>query len=229
MAIDIGFLVFPGVTQLDFTGPLQVLSRIPHARIHVVWKSLERVPSDTVLTVNPTVTFAHCPQLNVICIPGGGGTDIVMNDLEVLRWVSNQSGNASYVTSVCTGALVLGAAGLLDGYEATTHWSAMNYLELFGAIPVNRRVCIDRDRITGGGVTAGIDFGLSLAGLLAGPDTAEMIQLSLEYDPEPPFQSGSPASARPEILKNLKQRTAGLVEKRKSAVAEAATRWRSLT
>src|SRR6476660_3677622 len=156
--LQIGLLLFPKVTQLDFTGPLQVFSSVPGAKVHLIWKRIEPVPSDSVLTLTPTIGFAACPQLDVICVPGGAGTDDMVNDQEMLDFLRRQAEGAKYITSVCTGSLVLGAAGLLSGYRATTHWSAMDCLAPFGATPTNARVCGDRNRVTGGGVTAGIDF-----------------------------------------------------------------------
>src|SRR3954447_24902498 len=155
--LQIGLLVFPKVTQLDLTGPLQVFSSVPGAKVHLVWKRIEPVPSDSVMTLTPTVTFADCPQLDVICVPGGVGTDDMVNDEEMLAFLRRQAEGARYVTSVCTGSLVLGAAGLLTGYRAATHWTAMDFLPAFGVIPTKARVCVDRNRVTGGGVTAGID------------------------------------------------------------------------
>jgi cyclohexyl-isocyanide hydratase len=193
--VQIGFVIFPRVTQLDFTGPLQVLSRVPGAQTHLVAKTTAPVASDTVLSITPTVTFNDCPQLDVICVPGGMGTDFLLNDEETLEFLRRQAKAARFVTSVCTGSLVLAAAGLLDGYRATTHWSAMGYLGRLGAIPEQTRVCTDRNRMTGGGVTAGIDFGLTLAEKLSDRTTAEMIQLTLEYNPAPPFNAGSPDTA----------------------------------
>ena len=160
--LQIGLVLFPKVTQLDFTGPLQVFSSIPCARLHLIWKRIEPVASDSVLTLTPTTSFADCPQLDVICVPGGIGTDDMINDEEMLDFLRRQADGSKYVTSVCTGSLVLGAAGLLRGFRATTHWTAMDYLAAFGAIPTRTRVCVDRNRITGGGVTAGIDFALTL-------------------------------------------------------------------
>jgi cyclohexyl-isocyanide hydratase len=223
--INIGFLIFPRVTQLDFTGPLQVLSRVPGAKTHLIAKSMQPVASDTVLTIAPTTTFADCPQLDVICVPGGLGTDALLNDEETLAFLRKQAKAARYVTSVCTGSVVLAAAGLLDGYRATTHWSAMGYLGQLGAIPEKTRVCTDRNRITGGGVTAGIDFGLTLAEKLSDRTTAEMIQLTLEYNPAPPFNAGSPETASPEVLERLRQRFAATGgSDREAQVARAARR-----
>jgi cyclohexyl-isocyanide hydratase len=221
---EIGLLLFPKLTQLDLTGPLQVFSSVAGARVHLIWKRLEPVPSDSVLTLMPTITFADCPQLDVICVPGGSGTDNLVNDDETLNFLRAQAADAKYVTSVCTGALVLGAAGLLRGYRAATHWSAMDYLSLFGATPSRTRVCVDRDRITGGGVTAGIDFALTLVSILTNRQTAEAIQLRLEYNPAPPFSAGSPDTAPPEIVALLKKRIAGSKQTREEAVNRAAAR-----
>ena len=156
--LQIGLLVFPKLTQLDLTGPLQVFSSVPGAQVHLIWKRIEPVPSDSVLVLTPTTTFADCPQLDVICVPGGVGADDMIDDAEMLDFLRKQAKSAQYITSVCTGSLVLGAAGLLRGYRAATHWTAMDFLSAFGATPTKTRVCIDRNRITGGGVTAGIDF-----------------------------------------------------------------------
>jgi cyclohexyl-isocyanide hydratase len=222
--IQIGLLIFPKLTQLDLTGPLQVLSRVPGAKIHLLWKRIEPVPSDTVLALLPTTTYAECPQLDVICVPGGAGADDMVNDIETLDFLRAQAGGARYVTSVCTGSLVLGAAGLLDGYRATTHWSAMQHLAAFGATPVRTRVCIDRNRVTGGGVTAGIDFALTLTAELADRATAEMIQLALEYNPAPPFNAGSPDTAPAEVLARLDSALGPSKERRRAAIAKAAAR-----
>ena len=222
--LQIGLLLFPRVTQLDFTGPLQVFSSVPGAKVHLIWKRIEPVASDSVLTLTPTITFADCPQLDVICVPGGVGTDDMVNDEEMLDFLRRQAKGAKYVTSVCTGSLVLGAAGLLQGYRATTHWSAMELLAAFGASPAKTRVCVDRNRVTGGGVTAGIDFALTLVSLLVDRQTAEAIQLRLEYNPAPPFNSGSPDTAPPGILALMKAKIAPFQQRRGEAIDRAAAR-----
>jgi cyclohexyl-isocyanide hydratase len=176
------------------------------------------------LTLTPTTTFADCPQLDVLCVPGGAGTDDMVNDEEMLEFLRRQAGGARYVTSVCTGSLVLGAAGLLKGYRATTHWTAMDLLAPFGATPEKTRVCVDRNRITGGGVTAGIDFALTLVSIMVDRPTAELIQLGLEYNPAPPFNSGSPDTAPPEILALMKERIAPRRGRRVEANSRAAAR-----
>ena len=222
--LQIGLVIFPKVTQLDLTGPVQVFSSVPGATVHLIWKRIEPVPSDSVLTLTPTITFADCPQLDVICVPGGFGTDDMVNDEEVLGFLRRQAVGARYVTSVCTGSLVLGAAGLLGGYRATTHWSAMDHLAPYGAIPAKTRVCVDRNRVTGGGVTAGIDFALTLVSIMVDRQTAEAIQLRLEYNPAPPFNAGSPDTAPPEILALMKEKIAPAQARRTEANRRAAAR-----
>ena len=222
--LQIGLVIFPKVTQLDFTGPLQVFSSVASAKVHLIWKRIEPVLSDSVLALTPTITFADCPQLDVICVPGGAGTDDMVNDEEMLDFLRRQATGARYITSVCTGSLVLGAAGLLKGYRATTHWSAMDHLAPFGATPTKTRVCVDRNRITGGGVTAGIDFALTLVSIMVDRPTAEAIQLRLEYNPAPPFSSGSPDTAPPEILARIRERIAPFAQRRDEAVRRAAAR-----
>jgi cyclohexyl-isocyanide hydratase len=222
--LQIGLVLFPRVTQLDFTGPLQVFSSVPGAQLHLIWKRIEPVASDSVMALTPTMTFADCPQLDVICVPGGLGTDDMVNDEEVLAFLRRQAEGARFVTSVCTGSLVLGAAGLLKGYRAATHWTAMDFLSAFGATPTKTRVCVDRNRVTGGGVTAGIDFALTLVSLLVDRRTAEAIQLRLEYNPAPPFNSGSPDTAPPEILALMKERIAPAQARRAKMIGRAAAR-----
>ena len=222
--LQIGLVIFPKVTQLDLTGPVQVFSSVPGAKLHLIWKRIEPVTSDSVLTLTPTTTFADCPQLDVICVPGGVGTDDMINDTDMLDFLRRQAVGAKYVTSVCTGSLVLGAAGLLRGYRAATHWTAMDFLDAFGATPTRTRVCIDRNRVTGGGVTAGIDFALTLVSILVDRKTAEAIQLRLEYNPAPPFNSGSPDTAPPDILALMKEKIAPAQARRAEAIHRAAAR-----
>jgi cyclohexyl-isocyanide hydratase len=222
--LQIGLVIFPKVTQLDFTGPVQVFSSVPGAQLHLIWKRIEPVASDSVLTLTPTTTFADCPQLDVICVPGGAGTDDMVNDEEMLEFLRRQAEHAKYITSVCTGSLVLGAAGLLKGYRATTHWTAMDLLAPFGATPARTRVCVDRNRVTGGGVTAGIDFALTLVSIMVDRPTAELIQLRLEYNPVPPFNAGSPDTAPAEIIALMKEKIAPFRERRIEANGRAAAR-----
>ena len=222
--LQIGLLVFPKVTQLDLTGPGQVFSSVPGAKLHLIWKRIEPVASDSVLVLTPTTTFADCPQLDVICVPGGVGSDDLLNDEEVLSFLRKQAVGAKFITSVCTGSLVLGAAGLLKGYRAATHWTAMDNLSAFGAVPTKTRVCVDRNRVTGGGVTAGIDFALTLVSKLVDDTTAQAIQLRLEYNPAPPFNSGSPDTAPSEVVALIQERFAPYKARRAEAVARAAAR-----
>jgi len=204
--MQIGMLLFPGLTQLDLTGPYEVVHRIPDATVHLVWKDTAPVRADSGLAIVPTTTLAACPQLDVLMVPGGFGQVALMDDTEVLAWLQRQAVGARYVTAVCTGALLLGGAGLLDGYRATTHWAFIELLADYGAIPTRERVVEDRGRITGGGVTAGIDFGLVLAARLAGEHVAKAIQLGIEYDPAPPFRSGHPSVAEPEVVAAVRAR-----------------------
>jgi len=191
----IGFVIFPDLTQLDFTGPLQVLARLPQAVIHIVAKSDAPVPSDCGLSLVPTRTFANCPPLDLLCVPGGKGVIGAISDRDTVEFVRQQAATAKYVTSVCTGAFVLGVAGLLTGRRATTHWAYTNLLPLVGATHEPGRVVRDGHVITAGGVTAGIDFALSVVAEIAGETTARAIQLGIEYDPLPPFDSGHPDRA----------------------------------
>jgi cyclohexyl-isocyanide hydratase len=222
--IEIGLVLFPRLTQLDLTGPFEVFARIPGARVHLVWKAIEPVVSDIGLRILPTATFDDCPDLHVICVPGGPGVNALLEDAEVLEFLRRQGAQARYVTSVCSGALVLGAAGLLEGYRAATHWASMEFLPHFGATPVKTRVCVDRNRITGGGVTAGIDFGLHMAGELADPGTAQRIQLYLEYVPEPPHRAGHPDTAPPEVVAAFHAVAGPMIGERRAAVARAAAK-----
>jgi cyclohexyl-isocyanide hydratase len=198
--IRVAFLLFPNVTQLDLTGPAQVLSRLGNVTIDLVACDLAPVPTDAGFALLPTATFADAAQPDILCIPGGFGVNDAMEDEATLAWVRQAAAGATWVTSVCTGALLLGAAGLLKGYSATTHWASHHHLAAFGAIPVKERVVIDRNRATGGGVTAGIDFGLALTAAIRGEPHARLVQLSLEYDPSPPFDSGSPERADAETI-----------------------------
>ena len=204
--MNIGMLLYPGLTQLDLTGPFEVLHRIPGATVHLAWKTRDAVRADSGLAILPTTTLADTPPLDVVMVPGGFGQIALVDDEEVLDWLRHHARSAKYITAVCTGALVLGAAGLLDGYRATTHWAFTELLPDFGATYSPGRVVIDRDRITGGGVTAGIDFALTLAAELVGPAIAKAIQLGLEYNPAPPFACGHPDVADPPIVELVRSR-----------------------
>ena len=202
--LKIGFFIYPGVTALDVVGPAQVLSQLPEAKILFVAQSQKSIPTDAGFTMLATHTFEECGQLDIICIPGGPGQSAVMHDEAVLSFVNQQGLGARYVTSVCTGSLLLAKAGLLEGRRAACHWAWRDALSDWGAKPQDARVVEDRNRITGGGVTAGIDFGLSLVAKVAGEQTAQAIQLGLEYRPEPPFDAGSPETTEPAIVARVK-------------------------
>lgn len=196
----VGLLVFPKVQQLDLTGPYEVFASIPGAEVRLIWKDLEPIVSATGLVLVPDTEMAGCPQLDVLCVPGGAGVNAMMEDADVLDFLRRQSAGARFVTSVCTGALVLAAAGLLDGKRATTHWASHDFLARLGAVPERARVVTDGRFISGGGVTAGIDMALTLAAELIGRPQAEAIQLNLEYAPAPPFDAGHPDTATPEVV-----------------------------
>ena len=223
MSINIGFLLFPNLTQLDLTGPAQVLSRIPGAKIHLIWKSIEPVVTDVGFTINPTTTFAGCPQLDVLSVPGGSGISEQMLDEETLSFLRRQSERAKYITSVCNGSLILAAAGLLVGYKSACHWMWSSHLQRFGAHAVGERVVRDRNHISGGGVTAGIDFAFTLAVELAGEEVAQRIQLTLEYDPQPPLRCGTPAQAGPHMVQQVRALQAERIKRIEQSIAVAAS------
>ena len=193
--MNVGFILFPNLTQLDLTGPLQVLHRLPGSTTHILARTRDPVPSDCGLGLVPTASFAEAPQLDLICVPGGFGVVGAMQDPETIGFVARQAERASYVTSVCTGAFVLGRAGLLQGKRATTHWAYTGLLPLVGATHEAARVVRDGRVITAGGVTSGIDFGLALLAEIAGTELAQAVQLGIEYDPAPPFDCGHPSRA----------------------------------
>jgi cyclohexyl-isocyanide hydratase len=218
MPTRIGFLIFADVQQLDLTGPYEILGSLADTQLHLVARDLLPVRSVTGLQLLPTTTLLDCPQLDVLCVPGGKGVNALLNDDEMLAFLREQAAQARYVTSVCTGALVLGAAGLLRGKRATTHWSAHEFLAAFGAIPVRERVVRDGALLTGGGVTAGIDFALTLAAELAGREAAEAVQLALEYSPAPPLDAGTPESASPAVLARVLAHSEQLRNERRNLV-----------
>jgi len=211
----IGMLIFPRLTQLDMTGPYEVLARLPNTKVHLVAHTLDPVKTDRGMMIVPTVTIADCPQLDLVMVPGGPGQQDLMEDAVVLEFLQRQARGVQYITSVCTGSLVLGAAGLLKGKRATSHWAAIDHLTALGAIPVNDRVVVDGNIVTGAGVASGIDFALAVAAILEGEEIARQIQLQIEYDPAPPFNSGSPKTAAPELLATLRARGAALNEQRR--------------
>ncbi len=212
----IGMLIFPRLTQLDMTGPYEVLARLPDTTVDLIARTLDPVTTDRGMQIVPTVTYETCPPLDVVMVPGGPGQQDLMEDEKALDFLRKQAATAKYVTSVCTGSLVLGAAGLLKGKRATCHWAAIEHLSLLGALPVRERVVVDGDIVTGAGVASGIDFALKLAAILAGEQVAREIQLQIEYDPDPPFDSGSPQTAAPDTVAALTARLAKLNEERRA-------------
>ena len=224
MRFQIGLLLFPNLTQLDMTGPYEVFTKFPDSDVHLVWKSLDPVKAGGGMELLPSMTFTDCPQLDLICVPGGAGMNALLNDAETLDFVRRQAAGARYVTSVCTGSLVLGAAGLLKGRRATSHWMSHEMLAAFGCTPVNERVVVDGNVITGGGVTAGIDFALTVAGELLGAEAARKIQLGMEYDPKPPYDAGSPERADSAMVTAVREGAAARQSEREAAVQEAAGR-----
>ena len=217
-----GMLVFPNLTQLDLTGPYEVLARVPGAETLLLWKNLDRVRSEHGLTMLPMATLSACPPLDLILVPGGVGINPLLEDAEVLAFLRRVAAPARYVVGVCTGSLVLGAAGLLRGRRATTHWMSRDLLRAFGAEPVAQRVVADGKFYTGGGVTAGIDVALTVAAEIAGKAAAEAIQLGIEYDPSPPFRAGSPEQADPGVLAAVLARAEPRQRDRAARVARAA-------
>ena len=200
---EIGMLLYPGLTLMDLLGPQTALSI--SCNVHLIWKSRDFLESDTGIALRPTAAFADCPkELDALFVGGGPGQFGIMNDPETIAFLADCGSRARYITSVCSGSLLLGAAGLMRGYKATSHWACRDLLSIFGATPVDARVVVDRNRITGGGVTAGLDFGLVLLAKLLGEGIAKMTQLAMEYDPEPPFHAGTPKEAGPEIVAKVR-------------------------
>jgi cyclohexyl-isocyanide hydratase len=215
----IGILLFPRFTQVDLTGPYEVLARLPDTLVHLVAATLEPVRDERGLSILPTIAYADCPQLDVIVVPGGPGQQDLMEDETVLEFLRSQARRAKFVTSVCTGSLVLGAAGLLMGKRASCHWAAIEHLHALGAIPVRERVVVDGNVITAAGGTSGLDFALVLAAKLENERVAREIQLQIEYDPTPPFNSGSPRTASPDLVATLRGRLSGMNERRGAVAA----------
>jgi len=227
--LSIGLLLFPALTQLDLTGPFEVFSRAPGAQVHLIWKTLEPVISDRGMAILPSTTFQACPKLDVLCVPGGPGQMALMEDSDTLAFIRRKNEEVSLLTSVCTGSLVLGAAGLLQGRRATCHWGSLSQLALLGAEPVSERVVRDGNLITGAGVTSGIDFALSVIAALYDDETAQAIQLHMEYDPAPPFACGSPRVASAELVSKASAQAAPFIAKRLEATRQAASRLYSET
>lgn len=224
MTFRIGLLVFPDIMQLDMSGPHEVFTKMPDTEVLMVWKTLDPVTAGGGMRILPDVTYDDCPQLDLICVPGGAGMNPLLNDDETLDFVRKQAVNAKYVTSVCTGSLVLGAAGLLKGKRSACHWMSRDMLKEFGAIPDTARVVKDSNYISGGGVTAGIDFGLAVAAEILGEDAAKAIQLGIEYDPKPPFNAGSPEGAGSTVENAAREAASGRQAERLAAVQKAAAR-----
>lgn len=222
--VSVGMVLFPDLTQLDLTGPYEVFARTPGVEVSLLASSLAPVCSERGLAIVPDTTFADAPRLNILFVPGGAGATQAMEDKEILGFLTEREPEAKYITSVCTGSLVLGAAGLLRGYRATTHWLSLDLLKMLGAEPVGERVVKDRNRVTGGGITAGIDFALVMAAELRGEATAREIQLMMEYDPEPPFDSGSPKIAERALVDEVRATRREVQEKRIEVVKRVRNR-----
>jgi cyclohexyl-isocyanide hydratase len=220
--MNVVMLAYPRMTQLDLTGPFEVFARFKELSIHLVWKSVDPVTDASGLRILPSVSFADCPQADILFVPGGPGQIALMQDREVLTFLQQQAKDARYVTSVCTGSLVLAAAGLLTGYRATCHWLSLDQLAYFGIEPVNERVVSDRNRLTGAGVTSGIDFALTLVAKLFGEKRAQLAQLSMEYDPEPPFVVGSAGRADPDLVATIRAGSAAFQQERDQVARTAA-------
>jgi cyclohexyl-isocyanide hydratase len=224
MTYRFGILVFPGVQQLDLTGPHEIFAAGTGAEVHLIWKNRAPLPASSGLMLQPTTTFADCPKLDLLCVPGGSGVDVLMEDAETLDFIRARAPDLRYLTSVCTGALVLGAAGLLRGRRAATHWNARHLLAAFGAMPDAGRVVRDGSLVTAGGVTSGIDFGLTVMAEIYGQAEAERIQLYLEYAPAPPFTAGRPEDARPAVLAAAQAALAASRQAREAIVARITSR-----
>jgi cyclohexyl-isocyanide hydratase len=220
----VGLLLFPKITQLDLAGPYEVFSRMPGAAVHLLWKDTQPIKSEWGLELRPDTRFEECPALDVLCIPGGPGAFELLGDEVVVNAIRTIARRSRFVTSVCTGAFLLGAAGLLAGKRATTHWASRELLREFGAIPDESRIVADGNLITSGGITSGIDFGLHLAAQLVGVEQAKEIQLAMEYDPAPPFASGSPRVAEPAIVARFSESIRGRQQRRAALVREASRR-----
>lgn len=219
MAYRFGILVFPGVQQLDLTGPYEIFAAAPGAEVHLIWKDCAPLAASSGLMLQPTARFADCQPLDLLCVPGGSGVDALMEDAETLAFIRARAPELRYLTSVCTGALILGAAGLLRGRRAATHWNARHLLAAFGATLDAGRVVRDGNLITAGGVTSGIDFGLAVVAEIYGPAEAERIQLYLEYAPAPPFTAGRPEDAPPAVLAAAQAALAASRQSREAIVA----------
>ena len=220
----IGPLMFDGMDQIDLTGPFEVLSRVPNSTYRTYAKTASPIRDLHGLRLIPDATLGEAPPLDVLHVPGGSGQEALMEDQEVIAWIQKQASGARYIFSVCTGALLCGAAGLLKGRRATTHWSCLQLLPYFGAIPVNERVVMDANYVFAAGVTAGIDGALRLAAELRGDEAAQAIQLDMAYAPEPPFNSGTPESAPPAIREQAKRSYRRITAQREATAQRIAAR-----
>ncbi|MCA0319329.1 MAG: DJ-1/PfpI family protein [Proteobacteria bacterium] len=220
--MQVVMLAFPRMTQLDLTGPFEVFTRFKELKVDLVWKTADAVADISGLRLLPSKTFADCPPADILFVPGGPGQMDLMEDAETLDFLRRQAAGATWVTSVCTGSLVLAAAGLMTGYRATCHWSSIDQLALFGVEPVAERVVVDRNRVTGAGVTSGIDFGLTLAAMLFGEERARQAQLGMEYDPAPPFAGGTPSTAPKETVEAVTAALASFIAQRRAISERAA-------
>ncbi len=222
--LKIGSLLFEGLDQIDLTGPFEVLSRIPNSTYQLYGKTADTVRDLKGLRLTPDATLAEAPQLDVLHVPGGFGQETLMDDEEVLGWLRQQAAGAHSIFSVCTGALICGAAGLLKGRRATTHWASFHLLPYFGAVPVNERVVVDGNWVFAAGVTAGIDGALRLAAELRGDEAAQAIQLHMVYAPEPPFSSGTPETAPPAVLEQARHSVQGITAQREATARRIAAK-----
>ncbi len=223
-SLIIGGIVFEEMDQADFTGPFEVLSRVPDSVFHVIGKTNAPVRDVKGLVLTPALSFAQSPQLDVLLVPGGNGVNALMEDEEVLRFLRNQAAGSKIVFSVCTGALVCGAAGLLRGKRATTHWASHDLLTLFGAVPVDARVVVDGSLVTAAGVTSGIDAALRLAAILRGDEVAQRIQLYMQYEPQPPFDCGTPDSAPATVVQATRNSMSVVLKARAETAKRAAAK-----
>lgn len=222
--MNVVMLLYPKMAQLDLTGPFEVFSSFKELHVHLVWKDTNVVKDANGLSILPSVSMDQCPQADILFVPGGAGQLALMEDEQVLTFLQQQAKNAQYVTSVCTGSLILAAAGLLTGYRATSHWLSIEQLALFGVKPVHERVVIDGNRVTGAGVTSGIDFALTLMAEIFGVERAKIAQLRMEYDPAPPFIGGSPSKTEPELVACIKKQTSAFQQQRETVAEKVAAK-----
>jgi cyclohexyl-isocyanide hydratase len=222
--LEVGFLVYPRQDQIDFTGPFEVLSRMPSTTTHVIAKDGAPFRDVVGLILTPEMTLADAPPLDLLVVPGGLGQEALMEDEAILSFIQRQAASGRWVYSVCTGALLCGAAGILRGKRATTHWTALDLLPYFGAIPVESRVVVDGNFMSSSGVTAGLDGALLMAAKLRGVDVAQQIQLEIEYAPDPPFRAGSPKTAPPSVLRSVQEKYRPAREARRTTACRIATK-----